>query len=273
MFGGFTAAAGAMYVNACSNAFTDMVHLTQDTNDQDNLKACLIAGAIGLSFLGAEGIVAAYGAYKGWTYLSNQYKVDKRSGFILQGNHTMVTVRNNTHLSYAGPATDYITYVLQIDAAQHVANVTQAGAIFNNQTGDMMHTGWYFSVMIGDHHHHVIADEDGLDSAVETLGRYGGNGTVKRREASASKGGVVKRDATGFWQTYTTWAADTGYVNDMDAWGEWPAAAQAMYAQLDGGDFSSQTQPCTTSYYCYGATSKYCLTTGFSNKQEQMTLK
>lgn len=263
-FGIFSAATG-IYLSACSATLTDAVHLTRDTSDQDNLTACIIAGAALALAAYAGSTVSIYGAAAGWFYSGASGTASKRGGILPKDGAFMHHLVGSVYAERTGSHPTELVELISQHAPTHFPNVWSSSRLFSNHSGSLEHIGYTFSFNSTHYNHTVVTDAFGYQDAVVTLGNFDGSSyTPSSNLLNSTNSVLTKRDSTGFWMSYTGWDGNTGYEEDLLEWQEYSNMAQELqYGDLEG--IVEQTQSCTNSYYCYASKDKFCIGMGFSS--------
>lgn len=253
-----------MYAYACQPAWSNFFGWVVTTALRANLTQCIAAGIALLLLNWGNQLLQNYSDNNQWVYDSGSITLDKRNSYAYYITKAMHVSNITTNL------TAYHTYghhpmvnaTVSSLAPHWQNNITFSAALVANDTTLPVLVGYVFGFNSSMYRHSVVAGEDALNDAVDTLGRFDGYNYTKSKSLVNST--LSKRDGD-MWLSYTNWADNVGYISDLENWREYYKLADDL--DYDGVLDSVQQIDGCTSEGCYVMESKYCLGIGFSGDQ------
>ncbi|KAK9364300.1 hypothetical protein V1509DRAFT_573048, partial [Lipomyces kononenkoae] len=214
-------------------------------------------------------VLNTYGQRNTWVYDSSsvtQSKLKRRFiGTIMVTGQILPNLYYDKAASGLHPViTNMIEYY---EVGSHI-NFTMGLHLYSDIRGNNESIGYLVKFDAGLHSHTLLAPDESLYDAIETLSRYNGKDYTMSNMLVQVATNMSKRDTTYQWQSFTGWGGNEGYIYDLEQWDEYQNF-ESEYNNNDIMGVVGQTQPCDTSMECYFVYNKYCVAIGFSNQQGQ----
>lgn len=277
-FMGLFIAVTGVVLNGCGPGIMEKMGMPGEAYQGDQERNCIAA----ISALAASGFAGSllieYGTSAGWIFTgqsaSSPHKRNYMSITEPKVGTEMLEIMPGYHIEMSNDRNNSVYQQLQMHHSIHHENIIMASPVYNGYSnGTLTHVGdlFTFNNTIANTLHSVFTPVGLAEVASTTLQKFDGinqvfsDDTVLVNSDGTFSNSLQKRDSPYAWASFTGWGGNTGYLNDLIMWNEFPKTATAIGSS--GNDLIQEIDGCSNSEYCFSVSSKFCYSIGFSATQ------